>query len=158
MSAAYFKLLRSMPVFGGLSDATLELLLDRSTTRKVPAGAYFFCQGDGADSLFVLSSGLAIAERGCDDAVVVYGQFRSGDCIGEMSLLDLMPRSASARAVEECEAIEISIRCLASLYQQSLEQYAIIMMNLGREVSRRLRKADQRLLELELRLRELDAH
>ena len=76
-------------------------------------------------------------------------RLQRGDCVGEMAVLDLMPRSAAARADRRCVALEITRRCLAELYQRDPEQYAIIMMNMGREVSRRLRKADDRLFELE---------
>ena len=72
-----------------------------------------------------------------------------------MSLIDMQPRSASVRALEACEALEISIPSLHQLYKVDVEQYAMIMMNMGREVSRRLRKADERLFQLESKLPEL---
>lgn len=155
MSDAYFKLLRNMPVFGGLNNATLQLILDQSEIIEVPAGKYFFREGDRAKSLFVLEKGKVVVERQWQDKVVVLGRMQKGDCLGEMSLIDLMPRSASVRAEEDCQAIEITLASLHALYQQELEQYAIIMMNMGREVSRRLRVTGGRLFELEQKNPEL---
>jgi CRP-like cAMP-binding protein len=64
-------------------------------------------------------------------------------------MIDFMPRSASVRAVTSCQAIEIPGKSLIQLYKRDVEQYAVIMMNLGREVSRRLRLAGDRLFQLE---------
>ena len=65
-----------------------------------------------------------------------------GDCFGEMSLIDFSPRSASVRAVEDCTALQISAACISQIYEKDLEQFAMIEMNMGREVSRRLRESD----------------
>lgn len=153
MSATYFNLLRRMPVFGGLNDKTLQLILDQSTVINVAAGDFFFRQGEPAESFFVLQEGVVAIERSWQDTQLSLGRLKAGDCIGEMSLIDLMPRSASVRAEQACIAIEITLRSLHNLYKQEPEQYAIIMMNMGREVSRRLRIADDRLLALEHKYR-----
>ena len=65
-----------------------------------------------------------------------------GDCFGEMALMDLVPRSASVRAVEHCVAIELATAHLHGLYKHDAEQFALIQMNIGREVCRRLRITD----------------
>jgi CRP-like cAMP-binding protein len=59
-----------------------------------------------------------------------------------MALLDLCPRSASVRAVEDCSAIELSSANLYRLFERDVEQFALIQMNIGREMSRRLRITD----------------
>ncbi len=152
-SELYFDLLRRMPVFGGLNDNALNLILSRSEAVSVPAGEYFFREGEGADSFFVLEKGTVIVERNWEQSTLELGRLKRGDCMGEMAIIDLMPRSASVRAEVDCEAIEITLRSLHELYKQEVEQYAIIMMNMGREVSRRLRRTDDRLLALEQKLR-----
>jgi CRP/FNR family transcriptional regulator, cyclic AMP receptor protein len=59
--------------------------------------------------------------------------------------MDHFPRSASVRAVEDCTAIRLSAANLYQIYQQDLKQFALIQMNMGREVTRRLRKPDNQL-------------
>jgi CRP-like cAMP-binding protein len=59
-----------------------------------------------------------------------------------MALIDLYPRSADVRAVEDCVAIAIGNGLLYDLYAQDPEPFTIVMMNLARELSRRLRVAE----------------
>ena len=144
-----FKLLRRMPVFGGLSDSARRFILDRSKMVEVPEGESFFAEGDEAKSLFVLSAGSVVIEKDWQGNSIELRQLESGDCFGEMAIIDLQPRSASVRAKADCHAIEIKRATLHQLFKHNLEQYAIIMMNMGREVSRRLRDVSERLFELD---------
>ena len=147
-------LLRQMPIFGGLKTETLELLLDLSQEILVPEGDYFFQENDKGNNVYVLESGLAQVHRLRAGKPVVLRRLGEGDCFGEMALIDFMPRSASVLAETNCQAIEISAKSLIQLYKKDVEQYAMIMMNLGREVSRRLRSAGDRLFQLEQTLSE----
>jgi len=67
-----------------------------------------------------------------------------------MALLDLFPRSASVLALAPCTAIELSTATLYKLYETHLEQFALIQMNIARELSRRLRAADERLFRTQI--------
>ena len=52
------------------------------------------------------------------------------------------------RAGDGCVAIEITSTSLMDVYQHDIEQFALIQMNMGREVSRRLREVDEQLFHL----------
>ena len=62
-----------------------------------------------------------------------------------MALFDLMPRSASALASEAARLLEISSASLLAVAERDMEQFALIQMNLGREVTRRLRACEAQL-------------
>lgn len=142
-------LLRQMPIFGGLKSETLEFLLDLSSEILVAEGDFFFRENERGNSVFVIESGIAQVQRLRNGNLIVLRQLGEGDCFGEMALIDFLPRSASVMAETNCQAIEIPAKSLLQLHRKDLEQYAMIMMNLGREVSRRLRSAGDRLFELE---------
>ncbi len=147
MRQARIDLLQSMPVFGGASKETLEFLIDHSTLWHLSSGEYFFREGDNAVSMFVLEYGTVAVSKQWNGENHLLKQLSHGDCFGEMALLDLFPRSASVMAVETCNAIALSHATLLKLYQYNLEQFTIIQMNIGREISRRLRAADNQLFE-----------
>jgi CRP-like cAMP-binding protein len=70
--------------------------------------------------------------------------------------MDLGPRSASVRAVEDCTAIRVSAANLHQVYARDVQQFALIQMNMGREVCRRLRDADNRLFRARMGMPEAD--
>ncbi len=142
--------LKNMPFFGAVTDAVIDRILDLATIKTLKKGAYFFKEEDVASAMYVLQSGsVAIVKRsaGCD---YLLQRLQSGDCFGEMSLIDFNNRSASAIAEESCLAIEISSADLFEIYKQDLEQFTIIQMNMSREVSRRLRRLDENLFQQSL--------
>jgi CRP/FNR family cyclic AMP-dependent transcriptional regulator len=67
-----------------------------------------------------------------------------------MALMDLQPRSASVRADTDCLAIELAAADLMRLYEHDVEQFALIQMNMGREVCRRLRYTDELLFHFRM--------
>lgn len=141
------EILQSLPIFGGITAHALQFLLERSSDCYTAKGDCIFREGDSADSLFVLEEGIADLFKQRGDKVYFLRQLLKGDCFGEVAIMDLMPRSATVRANTDCYSIELKRMALYDLYLADLEQFTIIQMNMGREVSRRLRKADERLFD-----------
>lgn len=139
------ELLQAMPVFGAIADEALAFLLARSRERDVAAGGWFFREGEAADAMFVLERGRVEVIKHWQEREFVLHTFAAGDCFGEMALLDLAARSASVRALEDCHAIEIGADALYALFRHDPEPFALIQMNIGREVCRRLRATDEAL-------------
>jgi CRP-like cAMP-binding protein len=145
MHGKRIEMLQRMPIFGALREDTLEFLLGLTREVAVPALGWFCREGDRAQSLFVIESGQASVLKGWQGQERVLRTLGPGDCVGEMALMDLMPRSAGVRADTDCVALELGAAELMALFEHDLEQFALLQMNLGREVSRRLRVADERL-------------
>jgi CRP-like cAMP-binding protein len=142
MTPLPIELLQRMPVFGAIREDTLHFLLDRAQEVQVRAGHYFFREGDRAESMFVLEAGDVAVLKGWRGNEMLLHGLKAGDCFGEMALLDLFPRSASVRAETDCKAIEFGCADLYRLFERDAEQFALIQMNIGREISRRLRLVD----------------
>jgi CRP-like cAMP-binding protein len=134
-----------MPVFGAIPERALTYLNDRAERVAVPAGAWFFREGDRGETMYILRSGQVEVRRALGDGVEVMGTLGAGDCFGEMALIDLYPRSAGVLATADCDAIGISNALLYALYSIDPESFTLIMMNLARELSRRLRETEAHL-------------
>jgi len=135
--------LRDIGLFGGLDDDVIEKLLESMTLCVIEPGAAVFKEGDsGRDMFIVLNGELEVFKRahsGKESRVAVLGP---RDWFGEMSLLDVQPRSATVRAVAPTRLLRLTADDLAALYRQNLKGYALVVMNLAREMSRRLRVVD----------------
>jgi CRP-like cAMP-binding protein len=145
MPTTRIQLLQRMALFGALREETLQFLLEQSHSKTVPAGEYFFREKDPADCLYVLESGRVAIIKSWHDSELVLRHAERGDCFGEMALMDFFPRSASVRAVADCVALALAPADLYRLFERDAEQFALIQMNMGREVSRRLRESDEQL-------------
>lgn len=146
LDAHRLALLQQMPLFGGIRGDIVEFLLASCNGLDVAREACFFREGDQAEAMYVLESGRVAVIKQARGGPVVLRQLGVGDCFGEMALVDIAPRSASVQALEDCRAIEIPVASLMKLYERDVEQFALIEMNMAREISRRLREADERLM------------
>ncbi|MCC6217808.1 MAG: cyclic nucleotide-binding domain-containing protein [Polyangiaceae bacterium] len=135
--------LRAIGLFGALSDETLTELVRMLTLVSPGAGEVVFREGDDAREMFVVVAGemevLKRSKRGVEARVALLGP---GDWFGEMSILDVQPRSATVRALAPSRLLRITAADLDALYRLDVKSYALITLNLARELSRRLRVAD----------------
>ena len=156
MREARIELLQRMPVFGGIRADILQYLLGLCPVVSVVKNEFFFREDDQADSMFVLEEGKAAVLKSWGGKEYLLRVLQEGDCFGEMAIMDLFPRSASVRTLEDCKAIRISAANLYQVYSQDLAQFALIQMNMGREVCRRLRETDNRLMRATMGTPEAD--
>ncbi len=147
MISTRLKLLQQMPIFGGITDEVLEYLLQRTRIKHCKTGEFFFREGDKAEELYVLERGKVEILRHWQGREYCISTMGQGDCFGEMALIDFCPRSASVRALQACSAIELSASDLQELYGKDPAQFTMIYMNLGRELSRRLRDVNDLLFK-----------
>ncbi|MBD3308018.1 cyclic nucleotide-binding domain-containing protein [candidate division KSB3 bacterium] len=148
-------ILQNMPVFGGIREDILEYLLDMVEIVSVPEGKYFFREGETSNCMFVLEQGKVAVLKSWKGRDYLLMEFGKGDCFGEMSLIDLGPRTASVLALEACSALKLSNTTILRIYQQDLEQFTMIQMNMGREVSRRLRRMDEELFQMRVETQQI---
>jgi CRP-like cAMP-binding protein len=151
-------LLQSMPLFGGVDADTVRAVLASCPIVSVSAKDFFFREGEEADAMFVLEVGSAIVLKHWHGKDYALHTLKAGDCFGEMAIMDRCPRSASVRAAEDCTAIRISPADLYEIYARDLKQFALIQMNMGREVCRRLRDANQRLFSAKMGETQTEGH
>jgi CRP/FNR family transcriptional regulator, cyclic AMP receptor protein len=141
--------LREIAVFGGLPDDTIDGILQRFQPLELDAGAIVFNEGDAAREMFVLLEGelevLKKSRSGREMRVAILGP---SDCFGEMSVVDLKPRSATIRALAPVQLLRISTEEMDHMYRSDLKSYAILVLNIARDISRRLRVADARIAQV----------
>lgn len=134
-----------MPIFGGVRDEILELILGDATELSFAEGDFIFHENDPGNTMFVLRAGEVAVLKLWDKVYYRLNSLAAGDCIGEMSLIDLGRRSATVLAMTDCKALELTSASLFKVYERDIEQFALIQMNMSRELSRRLRIANDAL-------------
>ena len=147
------ELLGNIPIFGAITEEALEQIHKLLKVHTFEADAYVFREGDTEKSVYIVEHGEVEVLKTCKGPnphqarIAVLG---AGACFGEMSLIDVMPRSASVRTTRPSTLWSFSNADLFYIYQWDLETFTLIMMNLARELSRRLRTADALLAEVSI--------
>lgn len=138
------KLLKEVAIFGGMSEEIIEFILAHAVESSLKKGEYLFKEGEKSTSMYLIEKGEVAIIKQCGSHQYLLRRLVTGDCIGEMALFDFMPRSASGYIMEDTKLLEISASNLMEIYTQDLEQFAMMTLNMGREVTRRLRVSDER--------------
>jgi CRP/FNR family transcriptional regulator, cyclic AMP receptor protein len=158
MTEQRIKVLQDTPIFGGVREDILELILAETTEVSIPDGEFLFEEDDPGDTMYVLEKGQVVILKLFDRIYYRLNYLNAGDCIGEMALIDLGRRSASVLAMTDCKVIAIKSQVLLKVYEKDLEQFALIQMNIGRELSRRLRVANEALYRELIKTKQIPQH
>ncbi|MEK6598631.1 MAG: Crp/Fnr family transcriptional regulator [Gemmatimonadota bacterium] len=142
------EVLRRVPLFASLPDAELEAFAPLLRERRFPKGNVILMQGDPGDALFVIASGqVKVVLIGDDGREVILSVLGSGSFFGEMALLDDDPRSAHVVAMEDATLLQLR----RDDFRVRLRSSPDVAIALLRELTRRLRRADDTIGSLALR-------
>jgi CRP-like cAMP-binding protein len=140
---------RDIGLFGGLGDDVLQAFVGALEVRELPPGEVVFREGERGRELYVIFDGevevLRRSKQGHETRMAILGP---GDWFGEMSVLDVLPRSATTRVLAPCRLLRLTAGELDALYRRDTRSYALLVLNVAREISRRLRVADGLLADL----------
>jgi CRP/FNR family transcriptional regulator, cyclic AMP receptor protein len=105
---AHEDILSRTDLFAGAEPGALSSVASVSKERLLVRGDVLFNEGDEPDALYVVLRGrIAIANQSFDKRESVYALMEPGDLFGEMGMLDDLPRSAMARALEPSSVLQI---------------------------------------------------
>jgi CRP/FNR family cyclic AMP-dependent transcriptional regulator len=137
--------LQAIPIFAGLRAAALKEIANAVEEAAFRSGDIIVREGEPGNRMFIIGSGsVEIVKYLGQPRETVLAVLRPRDFLGEMSIIDCVARSASVRAVEETSLFALKGIDLYHLFQYRPDQYAIIILNIARDISRRLRAIDEK--------------
>lgn len=135
--------LRRYSLFGGLIDGQLEWLIGRVQVVSVASGETIMREGERGDRLYCIVEGeVEVLRREAEGVNTVIARLGPGETIGEMELIDMMPRSATVMALAPCTLYALALKDILALQREDLPAFTLVVMNLARDLSRRLRRMD----------------
>jgi CRP-like cAMP-binding protein len=140
-------LIRRVPLFSMLTAEQAQSIADAVVKRRFRRGELVVEQGRKSNALFILLNGRArVLTSDSRGREVILAVLEAGDYVGEMSLIDNDPHSATVRAEIQTDMLVLQrsdfARCLP---ENSTLSYAIL-----RGLVRRLRNADRQIESLAL--------
>ena len=139
--------IRRVPLFTMLTASQAQGIADVVVRQRYKRGDFILRQGGKSDALFILLSGRAHVmvadDRGRE---VVLALVKPGDYVGEMSLIDDQPHSASVVADVQCDVLVLARAPFAAC----LPKNANLAYSVLRGLVRRLRGANRQIESLAL--------
>jgi CRP-like cAMP-binding protein len=137
--------LQAIPIFAGLTSAALAEIAYAAQEAVFLTGDIIVKEGEPGDRMFIIGAGsVEVVKYLGQSHETVLANLRPRDFLGEMSIIDCVVRSASVRAVEETVLFALKGIDLYRLFQKHPDQYAIVILNIARDISRRLRAIDEK--------------
>jgi CRP-like cAMP-binding protein len=138
------QLRKRIPLFSGIEPADFEHLERCFVRRRFGAGQVLFHMGDEGGSLYIIERGRAkVTIPATSGEELILAILSAGDLLGEISLFDGKPRSATVQALEETEVL-----CLhrADLLTLMRNRFSIVVQILE-VLAQRIRDTDTLLAE-----------
>ena len=139
--------LRALPIFEQVDDASLASLTRVAALRRVPRHTAVLHAGDRTDNIYFVLSGLLKVQIADEEGrEVILSMLGPGELFGEMGVLDDHPRSATVLAVEPSEVVVIG----KNDFKRCLVENPDVSLFIMRNLTRRLRMADRAIESLAL--------
>jgi CRP/FNR family cyclic AMP-dependent transcriptional regulator len=108
MTEINVKCLEVIPLFTGLKREALEPLCAGAHRVTLSAGEILFQQGDPGETMYLIEEGrVTVYTHGADNQEIVLDILGPDQVIGELALLDGKPRSATVRALTDCQLLAL---------------------------------------------------
>jgi len=131
--------LRYAYFFEDLDDSVIDAVADVCTSVTVHGGEFVFREGEQGDSLFIVLSGEVQVwkHHGREDGSLL-ARYQAGRILGEMALVDELPRSATAVSVQESELLVLKRSDFSGL----VRRYPEVAMSIMRSLSAIVRESN----------------
>jgi hypothetical protein len=133
-------LLRNSTLFEDVDVRELYQVAQITDEVAFEPGELIFSEGDKGESMYVVTEGQIRIHRG-DQVLATY---QAGECLGEIALLDLQPRTASATAVGQVRALSVT----HDDFFEVMSIYPDIMKSVIQLLTAKFRTASRQLAEL----------
>jgi CRP-like cAMP-binding protein len=140
-------LVRRVPMFSVLTEAQAWTLSQSIVKKRYKRGESIVEQGGRSNALFIILAGRArVVSVDAKGREVILAVLHPGDHIGEMSLIDGEPHSASVSAEAQTDVLMLG----RVAFLQSLPENSSMSFSIMRGLVHRLRRADSKIESLAL--------
>jgi len=134
---------KASALFGGVEATSLSALLHRCYLKVLRPGECIYRSGDLPEAVYLLISGRVRLSVATALSSTVKEDLGSGATFGDTALLGIQPHSDTASCLEIAEVLAISSATLAELQTQNPALFMLLLLNMSRDICRRLIHHDQ---------------
>jgi CRP-like cAMP-binding protein len=126
-------------LFAGMKEDAIKFLMQYMELVQFKEGEKIFSEGDhGSEICFIVTGKVQVVKSGA-----ILAELQEGQQFGEMYVIDIMPRSADVIGSKSGSLLKINHRDLCRLSLEDKESFILLLLNCGRDISRRLRRMNE---------------
>jgi len=141
--------LRGASTLGALSEEALSYLIERGELFEMMPGETLFNIDDPVDCFYVILDGGIAFYKPSKEGRTHIRDYNFGMELGFVAMIGLHNRVGDAEAAKPTLILKVTCDLFNDLHQDLPNDFGILLLNLSREMSRRLRDADERLANAE---------
>lgn len=139
-------ILSKIAIFGAMNNTQLGMVFGKLERALFKPGEMIFDKEAEPDYIYIVKQGKINLSISDDQVTLNKKVLGVGDCFGIASLIAIHRHTTMAQAMEESEIMVLSRNALIELHQEDIHLFALLMMNIARELARRLELTDNILL------------
>ncbi len=137
-----FESLKKNKLFTGIGEELINEVAQNSIIENFKPGDIILREGESGDKVCLIMRGRVKVVKLADSKGKILMELSESDFFGEMSLIDLRPRSASVVALTDCEVISIP----ANYFDKLIHLQPQLIINIAKTLSERLRTSNDKIL------------
>jgi CRP/FNR family cyclic AMP-dependent transcriptional regulator len=136
--------LETIPIFAGLNANAVSEIADAVEEVEFRADEIIVREDELGNRMFIIRSGrVQVVKHLGQPRETILATLGPKDFLGEMSIIECVARAASLRTIEDSFLFSLKAADLHHLFLHQPDQYAIVILNIARDLSRRLRAIDE---------------
>lgn len=140
-------IIRNVTIFAGIAEDNVRRIVGECTTSTHGPGEVIIREGTPASNIYVVLKGKVKVVLNIDEEPLEVCEFGPGHCLGETSVIGITSHSASVVVIQETVLLEISRQTLMHVYDNDKGFFSLLILNIARELARRLHRTDDILLQ-----------
>ena len=134
-------------MFGGVTETQQSEIISRLESGRFKRGETIFKEGDEPTHIYIVRSGLVALFISDQEMNIEKKRLGKGDCFGHVALISINRHNVSAVAVVDSEIFSLSKESLHQLHHKDSGLFSLLILNIARELARRLQFTDDLLLK-----------
>lgn len=146
---AVSRILAQISFLGGLGEEQLARLMPRFESASFEKGEFIARKEEEPSHIYIIQRGRVELWITGKEGTFHKREFQVGDSFGEVALLSLVNNTASFVAAEDCDLIVLSRKTLARIQREDPDIFSMLVLNIARDLARKLQFTDELLVRLE---------
>lgn len=144
--------LKDLATLGALSEEAIDFLLQEGELLHLDKDDVVFCFGDAGDSFHVILKGAVSFYKPGKEEKVHIRDYEQGQEIGFVAMVALHQRVGDCIAREDSIILKVNSFAFHKLHEELPKAFGVLLLNLSREVARRLKESDDKLAEHDIHI------